>query len=40
MIRWPCYGNASTRSWPGMKMPMTPIVCATIRCCRSLPIKN
>src|SRR5438874_561165 len=40
MIRWPCCDNASIRSWPGMKTPTTPIVCATIRCCRSSPIKN
>src|SRR5229473_8525912 len=40
MIRWPCYGNASTRSWPDMKTPTMPTVCATIPCCRLSPIRN
>src|SRR5260370_297305 len=39
-MRWPCCGNVFIRSSPDTKTPTTPTVCATIRCCRSSPIRN
>src|SRR5437899_7155059 len=39
-MRQRCCGNASIRSSPDTKTPMMPIVCATIPCCRSSPIRN
>lgn len=40
MIRWRCCGSASIRSSPDTKTPRKPTGCATIRCCRSSPIRN
>ena len=39
-MRRRCCGNASIRSSPDTKTPTTPIVCATIPCCRSSPIRT